>query len=80
VTVASPPEILPRLSFVLPVFRSELNIPPLLAALDAFAREHAGEFELECVFVVDGSPDDAHGVLLALLPRYDAFVSQVHDL
>jgi glycosyltransferase involved in cell wall biosynthesis len=80
VTVASPPETLPRLSFVLPVFRSELNIPPLLAALDAFAREHAGEFELECVFVVDGSPDDARGVLLALLPQYDAFVSQVHDL
>jgi glycosyltransferase involved in cell wall biosynthesis len=80
VTVAAPLETLPRLSFILPVFRSELNIPPLLAALDAFAREHADEFELECVFVVDGSPDDACGVLLALLPQHDAFVSQVHDL
>ena len=79
-TVASPSDGLPRLSFIFPVFRSELNIPPLLTALDAFAREHAGEFELECVFVVDGSPDDARGVLLAMLPQHDAFVSQVHDL
>lgn len=70
----------PRLSFIVPVFRGELNIPPLLVALDAFAREHREEFELECVFVVDGSPDDAHGVLLALLPQYDSFLSQVHDL
>jgi polyisoprenyl-phosphate glycosyltransferase len=79
-TLASPPEDRPRLSFILPVFRSELNIPPLLVALDAFAREHVAEFELECVFVVDGSPDESYGVLLTLLPQYDAFVSQVHDL
>ena len=70
----------PRLSLILPVFRSELNIPPLLKALDAFAREHTAEFDLECVFVVDGSPDDSRGVLLALLPQYDVFASQVHDL
>jgi glycosyltransferase involved in cell wall biosynthesis len=70
----------PRLSLILPVFRSELNIPPLLTALDAFARKHADELELECVFVIDGSPDDSHGVLLALLPQYDAFLAQVHDL
>jgi polyisoprenyl-phosphate glycosyltransferase len=80
VTIDSSSEPLPRLSLIHPVFRSELNIPPLLAALDGFARKHAGEFELECVFVVDGSPDDAHGMLLALLPQHDAFVSQVHDL
>lgn len=88
-TAGSPPALLParrpehgrpRLSLIVPVYRSELNIPPLLGALDAFAREHAEEFELECVFVVDGSPDDSLGVLLALLPGYDSFVSQVHDL
>ena len=73
-------ETRPRLSLILPVFRSELNIPPLLKALEDFAHEHADELELECVFVVDGSPDDSHGVLLALLPQYDAFVSQLHDL
>lgn len=41
-------------SLVIPVYRNELNIAPLLAALTELA---AGISDFEVVFVVDGSPD-----------------------
>jgi polyisoprenyl-phosphate glycosyltransferase len=45
------------ISVVVPVYGNAETISPLLAALAALNEELAGE--LECVFVVDGSPDDS---------------------
>lgn len=59
------------MSLVVPVYRNEENIPPLLAALDALAESMSGE--LEVVFVVDGSPDESLALLRSSLPscRFD---------
>jgi glycosyltransferase involved in cell wall biosynthesis len=70
----------PVLSLIVTVFKSEANLPPLLSALDEFATRHADGFDLECVFVVDGSPDDSFGLLRRELPRHAAFRAQLHDL
>lgn len=53
-------------SVVIPVYRNEDNIPPLLEALTDFARGYAGA--MEAVFVVDGSPDASLQRLEASLP------------
>src|SRR4051812_4921768 len=70
----------PTLSLIITVFKSEGNLPPLLDALEAFAHTHAASFHLECVFVVDGSPDRSLAVLQELLPTHAAFASQTHEL
>lgn len=56
----------PRFSIVIPVYRNEDSIPPLLDALDALAATLDGP--LEVVFVVDGSPDRSFALLEAALP------------
>lgn len=53
-------------SLVIPVYRNEKNIDPLLAALTELAKPYAGS--LECVFVVDGSPDGSLARLEAAAP------------
>jgi glycosyltransferase involved in cell wall biosynthesis len=62
------------ISLVIPVYRNEENIPPLLEALDALHRDLGGR--LEVVFVVDGSPDNSAILLKHLLPAA-AFRSQL---
>ena len=54
------------ISLVVPVYRNEDNIPPLLEALEALNRDLDGR--LEVVFVVDGSPDNSAILLKHLLP------------
>ena len=50
-------------SLIITVFKSEANIPPLMEALRDFAKENRDYFHLECVFVVDGSPDRSAEIL-----------------
>lgn len=61
-------------SVVIPVFRNEGSIAPLLEALEGLNRSMEGE--LEAVFVVDGSPDRSLDLLTEALPRA-AFASQL---
>jgi glycosyltransferase involved in cell wall biosynthesis len=70
----------PTFSLVITVFKSEANLPPLLSALNDFAKHHTSDFDLECVFVVDGSPDQSLDLLCRELPKHTAFRSQLHDL
>ena len=61
-------------SLVIPVYRNEDNIPPLLAALDDIAGRLPGDFEV--VFVIDGSPDRSYERLWEALPKM-SFDSQL---
>lgn len=54
------------ISLVIPVYRNEDNVPPLLDALDELSSSMSGC--LEVVFVVDGSPDGSYEALLRALP------------
>lgn len=53
-------------SLVVPVYRNEGSIAELLEAIRGIAEQVGTEFE--AVFVVDGSPDQSHALLRALLP------------
>jgi polyisoprenyl-phosphate glycosyltransferase len=55
------------MSLIVPVYKSEANVPALLAALDSLNTELGGD--LEAVLVVDGSPDDSYLRLREALPR-----------
>ena len=48
-------ETLPRLSVVIPFYKEEENVEPLVLELHAALEDYPGEFEL--VFVDDGSTD-----------------------
>ncbi len=63
-----------RFSLVVPVYKSSLNIQPLLKAVAALNTVLGGE--LEAVFVVDGSPDDSYAQLRDSLPG-SPFASQL---
>lgn len=54
------------LSLVIPIYRNELNIKSLLAAVALLHDELRGAFE--AVFVVDGSPDASYALLRDQLP------------
>jgi glycosyltransferase involved in cell wall biosynthesis len=58
--------LVPTNSVVIPVYCNSGSIPDLLNALANLHHALAGD--LEVVFVVDGSPDDSHHKLSALLP------------
>ena len=62
------------------LYKSEHDLPALLAALDLFARENQADFDVECVFVSDGSPDGAVALLKQRLPEFVTFSSQLHVL
>lgn len=64
----------PRYSLVIPVYKNEEGLPPLLATVTELDRRLSGQ--LEAVFVVDGSPDRCYGVLRTHLP-HAAFRSQL---
>lgn len=64
----------PLLSVVVPVYKNEASIAALIDALGALVPRLAGE--LECVFVVDGSPDASASVLAERL-RSAPFRSQL---
>lgn len=55
-------------SIVIPVYRNEQNIAPLLDALAAVLGSLTGRSEV--VFVVDGSPDKSYELLRARLPSF----------
>jgi glycosyltransferase involved in cell wall biosynthesis len=55
-----------RHSIIIPVYKNEQNIPRLLVALEDLNQKLASD--LECVFVVDGSPDKSFEILKANLP------------
>ncbi len=52
-------------SLVVPVYGNEDSVPDLVSTIQELGRSIEQRFEmaLEAVFVVDGSPDDSHGVL-----------------
>jgi glycosyltransferase involved in cell wall biosynthesis len=56
------------LSLVIPVYRSEENLPRLFTELEGFASSFPGP--LEVVFVVDGSPDASLRILRERLPAW----------
>lgn len=66
------------LSVVVPVYRNAESIPFLLAALSGVALRARREqqTEIELVFVVDGSPDASHALLVDALPAA-SFASQL---
>lgn len=66
------------LSVVIPVYRNEGSIVPLIAALAEVARTARKDFAcaLEVVFVVDGSPDNSYAILAQALPAAP-FASQL---
>ena len=49
-------------SLIIPVYKNESNIPDLLKVLNEWNQKTS--FELEVVFVVDGSPDNSGKMLL----------------
>ena len=53
-------------SIVVPVYRNEPTLPDLLRQLSALHGDSGGDFE--CVFVVDGSPDNSYPLLKTRLP------------
>lgn len=53
-------------SLIIPVYKNEANIPPLLAAVQDLRDRIADDFEV--IFVVDGSPDRSYLVLKENLP------------
>jgi len=55
-----------RHSIIIPVYKNEQNIPRLLVALEGLNQKLGSD--LECVFVVDGSPDKSFKILKANLP------------
>ena len=61
-------------SLVIPVFRNEESIAPLVETLEELNRSMEGDFE--AVLVVDGSPDLSHEKLAQALPTA-AFTSQL---
>lgn len=67
----------PSLSVVVPVYRNEESIEPLLAVLSSLTGQV--NMPLEAVFVVDGSPDQSYQRLTALLPA-QPFPSQLISL
>jgi glycosyltransferase involved in cell wall biosynthesis len=58
-------------SVVIPVYLNEEFIPQLLTELEAVADTVSRTFKMpmEVVFVVDGSPDRSHALLMDLLPK-----------
>lgn len=56
-----------RYSLIIPVYKNEPTLPPLVAALSQLSAQLDGL--LEVVFVVDGSPDRSHAVLRDALTR-----------
>lgn len=67
----------PVCSLVIPVYGNELNIGPLVAALEALGRKM--ETPWEVVFVIDGSPDNSESTLRNCLPTA-SFPSQLISL
>lgn len=63
-----------RHSIIIPVYKNEQNIPRLLVALEDLNQKLGND--LECVFVVDGSPDKSFEILKQNLPSAK-FQSQV---
>lgn len=63
-----------RFSLIIPLYRNELNLPSLLAAVADI--QHALGPGFEAVFVVDGSPDACYDLLRQLLPQ-QAFPTQL---
>jgi glycosyltransferase involved in cell wall biosynthesis len=53
-------------SIVVPVYRNEPTLPDLLRQLAAAYADGSGDFE--CVFVIDGSPDNSYPLLKTRLP------------
>ena len=53
-------------SLIIPVYKNEANIPPLLAAVQDLRDRIEDDFEV--IFVVDGSPDRSYLVLKESLP------------
>lgn len=62
-----------RLSLVIPVYRNEDNIADLVRAISELDRSLGG---LECIFVIDGSPDSSGAMLLDARPGF-SFPSKV---
>jgi glycosyltransferase involved in cell wall biosynthesis len=65
----------PRYSVVVPVYGNEETIPTLVERLEGIATAVNGG--LEVVFVVDGSPDESHRLLRALLHDERPFSAQL---
>lgn len=63
-------------SLIIPVFRNEENILPLLHALRQLSHDLAEP--LEVVFVVDGSPDQSHAILVEHLPNQNHRSTLIH--
>src|SRR4249919_3055728 len=61
------PVLSPALSLVIPVYKNEGSIAPLLEAIRGIRNQTGGSFE--AVFVIDGSPDQSYARLREMLPQ-----------
>ena len=57
-----------RFSLVIPVYKSEDNLPKLFESVNKLSI--LLERQLEVVFVVDGSPDNSLKILLGRIPQF----------
>lgn len=69
-----------KISIVFTVFKSEQNIPPLIAAFRDYVKAVSDRFKFEAVFVIDGSPDDSFGQLKQQLKNDEPFEWQICNL
>lgn len=69
----------PKFSIVIPVFLNEGSIGDLVSSLQSFQKELNTRAEIDCIFVVDGSPDKSAAQLFNAL-RGISLKSQVFEL
>jgi dolichol-phosphate mannosyltransferase len=68
----------PLISFIIPVYNEQYNIPGVLKDLYAVLDEHP-EWQWEVVLVEDGSKDDTRNVIQNLLKEYPATQVLFHE-
>jgi glycosyltransferase involved in cell wall biosynthesis len=71
---------LPMFSLIVPIYKSEVHLEPLLASFDRLAEGEKNKFQLEVVFVVDGSPDASFDILNRELKLVKSFKAQLCEL
>ena len=69
----------PFISFIIPVYREEHNIGPMLHNLHEVLNRHP-EWNWEVIVVEDGSPDNTRNVILELVKKFPHLQLVLHDI
>ena len=65
------------ISFILPIYNEEGNIPKLWQELEGLQKKLAGKYEVEFVFVNDGSRDNSINILKDLQKKHSKFIKVI---